>query len=250
MNNQGLLTIGYSTLANRGKNIQFLKEVENLVVIQNPDNEQLPEFASNISVIELKNRGVAKSRNKVLAAAKTKYLLFGDDDVDFKIAAILRVISYLEAHPDVSIVLTQAVDEDGQLRKSYPLKSHNLALRNSAKAATYEIILRVEDIRNLGITFDENFGAGAKNYLGDEYIFIADALRAGLKGVFLPVSIAQHPSHSSGNVQNSSADVLARAQIFTRVFGVLSPIIRLAFLVKPPRKRFGILNSLRFILGR
>ena len=250
MNSRKLLTIGYSTLANRGDNIRFVEGVENLVVIQNPNSEELPEFVSNISVIELKNRGVAKSRNIVLAAAKTKYLLFGDDDVEFDIGAISKVISYLDANSDVSIVLAQAVDEDGQLRKHYPVKLHNLALRNSAKAATYEIILRVEDIRSLGITFDENFGAGARNYLGDEYIFIADALRAGLKGVFLPIPIAVHPSHSSGILQNSAADVLARAEIFTRVFGALAPIIRLAFLVKPPRKRFGILNSLRFILGR
>ena len=61
---------------------------------------------------------------------------------------------------------------------------------NSAKAETYEIMVRIESIRNAGIKFDENFGAGADNYLGDEYIFIADSIKKGLKGVFLQIGRA------------------------------------------------------------
>ena len=250
MNKLSDLTIGYSARANSARNIRFIEEVKNLVVIQNPNSEALPEFGAFVNVIEQKLSGVTKSRNAVLENTATKYLLFGDDDITFNREAIIEVISHFEANPQVSIILTQAVDESGKLRKPYPTKSQALTLTNSAKAATYEMFIRVSTIRQNGIKFDENFGAGAQNYLGDEYIFIADGIRSGLKGTFLPIVVATHPSDSSGNFRNTRADLKVRAAVFTRVFGIWSPIMRLLFLLKPPIKKFGIRNSLLFVIGK
>ena len=244
------LTIGYSTLANRAKNIKFLTSTNNLVIVQNPDSISLPGFSSEVKVLELHNRGVAKSRNAAITNTESEYLLFGDDDIEFKESGIVSAINYLNANPDVSILLMQAIDETGKLRKRYPAKSHKLKLTNSAKAATYEMMIRVSDIKAAGIKFDENFGAGAPNYLGDEYIFIADALRAGLKGRFEPIVIATHPTESSGSLRNSTADRSVRAKVFTRVFGIWAPLMRTLFVVKPPSKKFGFINSLRFIVGK
>ena len=244
------LTIGYSTLANRAKNIKFLTSVNNLVVVQNPDSISVTDFNPEVKVFELKNRGVAKSRNAAIANTESEYLLFGDDDIEFNESGIASAINYMNTNPEVSILLMQAIDETGKLRKRYPAKSHKLQLTNSAKAATYEIMIRVSDIKGAGIKFDENFGAGAPNYLGDEYIFIADALRAGLKGQFEPIVIATHPTESSGSLRNSTADRSARAKVFTRVFGIWAPLMRTLFVVKPPSKKFGFINSLRFIIGK
>lgn len=250
MNKLSDLTIGYSARVNSAKNIKLIEGVKNLVVIQNPSNETLPEFGSHVRLIEQKLSGVTKSRNAVLDNTETKYLLFGDDDITFKVDSIGKVIEYFEANPQVSIILTQAVDESGKLRKPYPTKAQELTLTNSAKAATYEMFIRVSTIKQNGIRFDENFGAGAKNYLGDEYIFIADGIRSGLKGTFLPVVVAVHPTDSSGNFRNTRADLKVRAEVFKRVFGIWSPIMRLLFLMKPPVKKFGLRNSLLFILGK
>ena len=244
------LTIGYSTLASRAKNIKFLASVNNLVIVQNPDSISLPDFGSEVKVLELRDKGVAKSRNAAMANAETEYLLFGDDDIEFKESGITSAINYLNANPQVSILLMQAIDETGQLRKHYPMKAHKLRLSNSAKAATYEMMIRTSDFKAAGIKFDENFGAGAPNYLGDEYIFIADALRSGLKGEFEPIVIATHPAESSGSLQNSKADRSARARVFSRVFGFWAPVMRTSFLAKRPSKKFGLVNSLLFIFGK
>jgi len=250
VNKTGALTIGYSTLADRVRDIKFSDEFTNLVVIQNPSAIDIPDLGSEVKVFQLSNTGVAKSRNAAIENTKTDYLLFGDDDVIFKSQGLLEVIDYLEAHPDISIIMAQAVNEKGALRKHYPRKSHALKLTNSAKAATYEMIIRVSDIKAAGIRFDENFGAGAANYLGDEYIFIVDSIRAGLKGEFKPIVIATHPTESSGTLRNLAKDRTARAKVFTRVFGIWAPGMRLLFIVKPPFKKFGLFNSLLFILGK
>jgi len=244
------LTIGYSTLANRAKNIKFLTSVNNLVVVQNPDSISLPDLPTGIQILELHNKGVAKSRNTVIANTQTEYLIFGDDDIEFNESGIASAINYMNANKGISILLMQGVDETGALRKNYPSRAHKLKLTNSAKAATYEMMIRVADIKVAGVKFDENFGAGVANYLGDEYIFIADALRSGLTGSFQPIVIAMHPSESSGSLRNTADDRVARSKIFSRVFGIWAPAMRLLFIAKPPSKKFGVLNSLLFIIGK
>ena len=145
------LTIGYSTLANRAKNIKFLTSVNNLVVVQNPDSISLPNFPAEVQIVELHNRGVAKSRNAAIANTETEYLLFGDDDIEFNETGITSAINYLNTNPGISILLMQAADETGKLRKRYPAHSHQLKLTNSAKAATYEMIIRPSAIKSAGI---------------------------------------------------------------------------------------------------
>ena len=249
-----LLTIGYSTLADRVKNITApnLDLPHDIYIsIQNPGNIEftLPtnfEFQSTTS----NEKGVAKSRNTVLRNTKTKYLLFADDENTFIGDGIKAAISYLEKHPNCDLVLAQAVDETGVLRKSYPIKEEKLTKFNSAKAATYEMIVRVESVLSKCVAFDEEFGAGAINYLGDEYIFISDLIKKGGVATFLPLTIAIHPQESSGSRWGTEPDLRARAEVFQRVFGGAAPIIRTGFYLKNFRKFGGLRNLLKFSIGR
>jgi len=249
-----LLTIGYSTLADRLQNLIPPKVAlphEIFISIQNPGDIEfeLPvdfEFRS----VTAAEKGVAKSRNIVLSTANTKYLFFPDDETPFRGANIKAAISYLEKHPKCDLVLAQAVDTTGALRKVYPKRVKKLTKFNSAKAATYEMIVRVESAKSKGVTFDERFGAGADNYLGDEYIFIADLLDKGGAGVFLPLTIAIHPIESSGSRWGSDSDLRARAEVFQRVFGDRAPLIRIAFYFKNLRKFGGLKNLVKFSFGK
>lgn len=247
------LTFGYSTMSNRVKNLQLPHKSEDrefIILVQNPNEESYVFDVPQSKLVELKSKGVAKSRNAALKYASGKYLIFGDDDITFAEEGIKTLLQYFEENPQCSIILAQTSDETGILRKSYPTKQHKLTKYNSAKAATYEMMVRTDAIREAGITFDENFGAGANNYLGDEYIFIADALNKGLKGVFLPVRVAIHPKESSGSGWGTQRDLTARAAVFTRVFGATAPVFRALFLLKSQKGRVGFLNALRFIIGR
>ena len=247
------LTFGYSTMSNRVKNLQLPHKSDDrefIILVQNPNEESYVFDVPQSKLVELKSKGVAKSRNAALKYASGKYLIFGDDDITFAEEGIKTLLQYFEENPQCSIILAQTSDETGILRKSYPTKQHKLTKYNSAKAATYEMMVRTDAIREAGITFDENFGAGANNYLGDEYIFIADALNKGLKGVFLPVRVAIHPKESSGSGWGTQRDLTARAAVFTRVFGATAPVFRALFLLKSQKGRVGFLDALRFIIGR
>jgi glycosyltransferase involved in cell wall biosynthesis len=247
------LTFGYSTLINRFKNISYPDSHENrevIVLVQNPKKESFNPVSPDKKIIELPNVGVAKSRNAALENAQGKYLIFADDDIIFDENGIKQLLEYFEAHPECAIIMANTSDETGALRKSYQAKAHRLTRFNSAKAATYEMMVRVDAIRAADVHFDENFGAGADNYLGDEYIFIADALKKGLNGMYLPIRVAIHPKDSSGSAWGSEKDLKARAAVFTRVFGISAPIFRTLFLLKSRKGKVGFTKALQFIFAR
>lgn len=254
------LTLGYSSMAHRVGDIVPPPVHDNwgvTVVIQNPEkmawrgeNLALLMMRDDVVVEELSSVGVAKSRNRNIWLAKGEYLIFSDDDIHFDVSGLERAIQFLDDNPKYSLLLGMATDTDGNLRKTYPGRNQNLNRFNSAKAATYEMIIRVDAIRQLGVWFDEEFGAGAKNYLGDEYIFIVDLLSAGGKAVFVPIVLAAHPVESSGSRWGSEKDRLARAVVFTRVFGKLAPFIRLGFGLRRLKELGGLRNLVQFVLAR
>jgi GT2 family glycosyltransferase len=242
-----LLTIGYSTLADRAQNIRYPNgaDWEYQVHIQKALARPVKP-----GVMYLDSLGVAKSRNSAIEHANGTYLLFGDDDVVFHEQALTEALRYLDHHPEVSLLLTSAVDEAGKLRKNYPTKLTDLTRFNCARAATYEMIVRLEDVKNYGVLFDEDFGAGAKNHLGDEYIFIADLISKGAKCVFAPIPIAMHPANSSGASWGTKQDRIARARVFKRVFGLMALPVRLAFAFRRLNELGGFMNAAKFVISR
>lgn len=249
-----LLTIAYSTLADRVGNIVLPEQRadrEVLIIVQNLGGIALFNVPrrEDVRVVELPNRGVAKSRNEALRQAKGKYLIFADDDIVFLEDGLAAALAHLEENGNVAFVLGQAVDENGQLRKNYATKVERLTRFNSAKAATYEMIVRIEAAGQANVWFDEEFGAGAPNYLGDEYIFIVDLIKAGLHCDFVPATLAIHPEVSSGSVWGTEADLAARAVIFARVFGAWAPLIRAGFGLKHLGRELNFGSLLRFIKG-
>lgn len=249
--NEPRLTIGWSALAARVQNIRFpesREDVELLVVVQGdlPVGTVLPD---HVSVLMLESTGVAKSRNAVLAAARGEVLLFADDDVALRMTGIEEALTAFDEDPDLALVLGQAEDEHGRLRKRYPQAAATLSRWNSAKAATYEIMVRPAVFRSRQVWFDEDFGAGAAQYLGDEYIFIVDAIERGLRCSFLPSVLAVHPTTSSGSGFGTAHDAAARAAVFDRVFGRLAVVARLSFLLRAPRRFGSVRLAARFVIG-
>lgn len=259
------LTFGYSTLADRLSNIS-LPDLANhpewdvLITVQSgndqlPTEEQLAKApkGERVRVLSYSGSGVTKIRNKVLENATGDYLIFADDDITFNEDGLKEAIQVMQKQGLV-LLLGQAVDEKGVLRKSYPSSPQKLNKLNSGKAATYEMLIDVQAVRASGVLFDENFGAGApETYLGDEYIFIADLVSKALPCSFEPITLATHPTDSSGSGWGTERDRKARALIFDRVFKgnrTLPYMARAAFGLKKLGKGLTLKTWFLFIFRR
>lgn len=259
------LTFGYSTLADRLSNIS-LPDLANhpewdvLITVQSgndqlPTEEQLAKApkGERVRVLSYSGSGVTKIRNKVLENATGDYLIFADDDITFNEDGLKEAIQVMQKQGLV-LLLGQAVDEKGVLRKSYPSSPQKLNKLNSGKAATYEMLIDVQAVSASGVLFDENFGAGApETYLGDEYIFIADLVSKALPCSFEPITLATHPTDSSGSGWGTERDRKARALIFDRVFKgnrTLPYMARAAFGLKKLGKGLTLKTWFLFIFRR
>ncbi len=197
----------------------------------------------DVGIVTLEGTGAAASRNAAIAACETDLLLFSDDDVRLLPGGLADLIDAFAARPQASVLAGQTLLENGALKKAYPRHQQRLSLFNAAKTGTVELAVRPTRVRQAGIRFAERFGAGAEFPIGDEYIFIADCLRSGLEGFYVPIPIAEHKGASSGRDFHSAAITRARARVLEHVFGrVLALPIKLGFMWRH-RRRFSTLNQ-------
>jgi len=234
------LTVGISTLGARADGIVLPRPEPSVfydILVQRPGAASSLEglYADlcggrdDVRVLPLDGQGVAASRNAALDAARTPYLLFGDDDVTLDLAGVRRLWAVLRDDPALAVVTGRRT---GPVPARYAGQGHSLRLWNTAKTATPEILLRVAPVRAAGVRFDTGFGIGAPHPLGDEYVFLTDALKAGLKGRFEPIAIGDHPDDSTGTDWSDPVLLRARVAVLRRVFGPLAGPMRLAFALK------------------
>lgn len=245
-----VLTIAYSVLAEGLSRIELPAPEANtevLVIVQGSGG-RAPK-RDDVRVIRLDSVGVTKSRNVAIAEAKGEVLVFGEEDVTWFAQGIQDVLATFEDNPRLAVFLGRAQDETGTLRKRYPAFREPATVWNSARVGTIELAVRPRLIRKAGVTFDENFGAGTENFLGDEYIFVADANRAGLKCDYFPITLSQHPTDSSGTRFGTLADARARSRVFDRVFGWFAPVMRAALWARNPARFGSLALGLKFVTG-
>jgi len=234
------LTIAISTLGSRLARIdaQALPAQAGwryLILVQATGSAEPPVALAarpDIAWLTLDTTGVAASRNRALDAATTEYLLFSDDDIELLADGIGRLVAAFDARPDLAVLTAQTLNGDGTPLKAYARRARRLSLFNSAKTGTVEMMVRPARIRQQAVRFNTAFGVGTRLPLGDEYVFIADCLKAGLRGRYVPIPVAVHTARSSGNDWLSAESAEARARVFDTVFGPLSLPIKLLFLVR------------------
>ncbi|MFY0691460.1 MAG: glycosyltransferase [Paracoccaceae bacterium] len=200
----------------------------------------------DISSLWQRGTGVARSRNLALAHCRTPLLLFYDDDMVPDANGIRTLAETLQKTPTLDFVTGR---RDGVAGRSWRARPHRLRLWNSARTATPELMIRVAAFRAAGLAFDPEFGLGAEVPIGDEFVFIADALRAGLKGRHIPVATGWHAGPSTGDDWRDPALLAARARVMRRVFGPLGGLARGVLSVRHRRKFARAGDAVRFALG-
>jgi glycosyltransferase involved in cell wall biosynthesis len=176
-------------------------------------------------------RGLSKSRNRALSLAQGDICLIADDDISLLPEYKERILSEFRANPEADIITFQIRTPDGGFFKdNYGTDPHWHTLRSIMRVCSIEIAFRRERVLKSGIRFDERFGLGAEFPTGEEAIFLADAIRAGLRVRYVPVPIVVHGRESSGAAFARNPRLIkAKGAMFLRLFGVWSMPISLLF---------------------
>ena len=157
--------------------------------------------------------GVSLNRNLVLDRASAPLAICSDDDVAYLPEDLHNIIETFNRHPEADFI---AFEYRSDTPKRYPSESFDLARPPKGYyIGGPEMAFRLESIRRHGIRFNEWFGIGCEFPAGEEDLFLADCLDAGLKCIFLHrrkrASVADLHPHQRGDPRPPSSRHMALA---------------------------------------
>lgn len=177
-------------------------------------------------------RGLSKSRNMALRLCESSYAYITDDDVDFNIDRIQELVACMENN-GADVGTAQFSYKSGGFPKEYSAVPFQHNFFTAAKVSSIEICMKVRSIKDAGIHFDEMFGLGTDLPSGEEYIFLTDCLKSGLRVSYFPILVGVHPDITSGqDFYSLPSKTLAKREMLNRVFSWRSPVYILAFWIK------------------
>jgi glycosyltransferase involved in cell wall biosynthesis len=195
-------------------------DVAVLIVNQTHKDALLVSENQRVKVINSFEEGLPQSRNLALKNAAGDICLIADDDVIYVDNFKEIILSAFEKYKDADIITFQMKDDEGQLFRDYQdIVKHSKDTIYTANSVV--IAFRLESVKQK-VSFNPYFGLGAKFEVADEYVFLRNALKAGLLVYFEPKVILSHPKFSSGQDAASDRVIYGRSALFYKYFGLLA----------------------------
>lgn len=220
---------------NLKKNIKFADNIDfsicEVIVVQQliNTNEKLTlDFEAK--VVSVKEKGLAKSRNRALANASCNLVLICDDDIQFVKGFEQLILDAYKKYDDAALISFQIKDEEGRPYKDYPKQSHEHTFRSILRVNSIETTFNLNNFSTKKL-YDENFGLGAKCPTGEDTIFAVDTYKSKLKCYYKAETIVIHPLESSGKNFNREYPI-HRGQVYRRAFGFIGLFLGFLFAVK------------------
>ena len=207
-------------------------DVFHLVINQCTDIEPpAPIDAERMRMVSVAERGLSRSRNLALEHARAEITIIGDDDVKYPTEVADTVRRAFDEFPEAAIVTFQFRDLDtGRFCKSYSSEPFRHDRRSIASVSSVEIVVRPKRLR--GLRFDTAFGLGTDWPMGEESIFLADALRLGLPIYYWPEPLCAHPYHSTGFASWNASTARTKGAVMRRMYPLGWPAALLALTAK------------------
>jgi len=152
----------------------------------------------DVTISQIKGKGLSISRNNVLSLATGDIGLFADDDVTYREQYFNLLKKTFNENPDIDVALFKIKTRPGEPEyKKYPDSQIKLQ-QKLYSVSSIEVAFKINSIRSSSLSFDERFGAGQELLIGsEESIFIEDCLKNELNVTFVPKYIVEHPYHST-----------------------------------------------------
>lgn len=199
---------------------------------------------SDVTVCRYDGVGVAANRNNALRHCSADVIVVGDDDVDYTRHAFEDIRGVFERDSTLDVATFESVQPvAGRQFPAYAVDLQCKLPRNYYVCAI-EIAFRRSDAVPL---FCEELTRG-DIWGGEDAIFLASAIRRGLRCRFFPIVIAEHVHLSSGQRRQSDAGLRAEG-VAIALTTPLTAIVRIPLKAwrLSRRKQSSFLKALRYM---
>lgn len=148
--------------------------------------------SASIMILSTETRGVGINRNLALLLARTPFVLFADDDMQYEDCYPDMVARAFEEVSDADIlVFNLSYRNAGDVnRRRVNNKVKRLHFYNIMNYGAPRIALRLDAQRSSSLWFSTEFGGGAIYGAGEDVLFLLNAIKKGLKAYSYPAQIA------------------------------------------------------------
>lgn len=162
--------------------------------VDNPHPElkgELPDGRA-VTFISTTERGLSKSRNMAIREAGSSedrdICILCDNDVCYEEGIFEKITSEYEQDKEADIIVFYIKRPE----KPSPIfdRRRKLGYIGAMQVFSPEITFRLSSIERAGLYMNESFGAGAVYGMGEENIFLFNAIGKGLKVRYVPLQIA------------------------------------------------------------
>jgi len=173
--------------------MQHFSEFNILVINQTTQDAMITSHYPHVRIINVFEKGLAKSRNLALTNAMGKLCVITDDDVVFKADFCNHIINAFNENATAAFISFRVEKAPGVLYKKYPEgRVITTGLRHCLNIMSIEMVVNRNVVQQHKIQFNENFGLGAQFCMGEEALFINRIYESGLQIIIEPHVIAMH----------------------------------------------------------
>ena len=191
-----------------------------LVINQTSQDKQLVSNLENVKVVNSFNKGLSKSRNLAIELATKPLLIFTDDDVVFQPGFESHILKAFNSDNKHDGFRFEFLNGKGNFAKKYPKHfEEKLSQFEILNTSSVELVFKRESIQHVNLKFDENFGLGTDFAMGEEAIFVADAVKKGLKIGFVPEVLVAHSHLSTSQRTTVLMQYFVHSAVFYRIYG-------------------------------
>lgn len=191
-----------------------------LVINQTSQDKQLISNFGNVKVVNSFNTGLSKSRNLAIELATKPLLIFTDDDVVFQPGFESHILKAFNSDNKHDGFRFEFLNGKGNFAKKYPKHfEEKLSQFEILNTSSVELVFKRESIQRVNLKFDENFGLGTNFAMGEEAIFVAEAVKKGLNIGFFPEVLVAHAHPSTSQRTDVSAQYFIHSAVFYRIYG-------------------------------
>jgi len=199
------------------KSINFIKKIKN---------------KNNVIYSEINSKGVAKNRNNALKhRIKNTICLLCDDDVIYFEDSFKKILFEFENDPSLEFLTFKIKTFGGKDYKRYREYSFKHNIKTLSNIGIIDVAFKEEVIKKYSLSFDERFGPGAYYSIGEDFIFMTEAVKKKANIIYKPLEIVQHDDIGTGQILRDDI-ILGRGAMFAKVFGYFSFFLNIYFSLK------------------
>ena len=215
------------------------------------DDETYAEKERTVRFVSSTERGLSKSRNLAVSLAEGGICVYCDNDVKYHDDYESRIMKAYARHTDADIIVFFVKRPE----RSKPVKEGDsrLGYLRSMKIFSPEISFKKESLKRAGLRMDEDFGAGARYGMGEENIFLFDAIKKGLSVWYVGEEIASLiPTKSTWFNGYSPGFFRNRGAGYYRMSGLLFPFLVMQFAIRKrglyAKDGIGMFSAVKYML--